>query len=166
MFGITLDSFIRILTVGTLAYIGLILFLRISGKRTLSKLSAFDFVVTIAIGSTLSTILLDKSVSLPEGLTAFAALILLQFIVSFTAVRVPWFNKIIQSEPKLLYLQGEFLRKAMKKEGIQETEILQVIRTAGLGSLEEAKAVVLEPDGSLSVISSEPKGILQDVKST
>lgn len=165
MFAITLDSFIRIVTVGFLAYFGLIAFLRISGKRTLSKLNAFDLVVTVALGSTLSTILLDSKISLLEGLTALALLILLQYIISFAAVHSSKFNKVIKSEPKLLYLEGEFLRGAMKKERIKEIEILQAIRNSGLGSVEKAKAVVLETDGSLSVISSEPKSSLENVKS-
>ena len=163
MFEITWDSFFRIITVGILAYIGLVLFLRIAGKRILSKLNAFDLVITIALGSTLSTILLDSSISLPEGLTVFALLILLQYIISFCAIRFNWFNKLIKSEPKLLYLNGEFLKKSMKDERITEFEIVQVIRKKGLGAIEEAKAVVLETDGSLSVISSEPKDSLKNV---
>jgi uncharacterized membrane protein YcaP (DUF421 family) len=57
----------RVLVVGPLAYVSLVLFLRVSGKRTLTKLNAFDLVVTSALGSTLATILLSKSVSLPKA---------------------------------------------------------------------------------------------------
>src|SRR5690606_25127759 len=112
MFEITLDSFIRIVTVGFLAYIGLIIFLRISGKRTLTKLNAFDLVVAVALGSTLATILLDSSIRLLEGLTAFALLILLQYVITFLSVHSNWFNNVIKSEPRLLFLNGQFLRSA------------------------------------------------------
>ena len=165
MFEITLDSFIRIVTVGFLAYIGLIIFLRISGKRTLTKLNAFDLVVTVALGSTLATILLDSSISLLEGLTAFALLILLQYVITFLSVHSNWFNNVIKSEPRLLFLNGQFLRSAMKKERIKEIEILQAIRNSGSGSTEKVAAVVLETDGSLSVISSEPGNALENVNS-
>lgn len=77
----------RTVLVGALAYAGLVVFLRLSGKRTLSKLNAFDLVVTVALGSTLATILLDEKVPLAEGLTAFAVLIGLQFVVTWTSVR-------------------------------------------------------------------------------
>ena len=60
----------RVLLVGTLAYVALVLLLRISGKRTLSKLNAFDLVVTVALGSTLATVLLSKTVALAEGVLA------------------------------------------------------------------------------------------------
>lgn len=165
MFSITLDSFIRIVTVGFLAYIGLIIFLRISGKRTLTKLNAFDLVVTVALGSTLATILLSKDVSLLEGLTAFALLIFMQYALTFMAVRWKGFSKFIKSEPKLLYLDGSFIESAMKKERINEVEILQAVRNQGTGSMEKVKAVVLETDGSLSIISGEPRDTLANVKS-
>ena len=63
---------LRTAVVGVLAYVGLLLLLRISGKRTLSKMNAFDLVVTIALGSTLATILLNKEVALAEGMLALA----------------------------------------------------------------------------------------------
>lgn len=165
MFEITLDSFIRIVTVGFLAYVGLVIFLRVSGKRTLTKLNAFDLVVTVALGSTLATILLDSNISLLEGLTAFALLIFLQYLFTLLAVHSNWFNNIIKSEPRLLFLDGQFLRNAMKKERIKEIEILQAIRNTGFGSTEKVKAVVLETDGSMSVISSETGNTLSNVKS-
>ncbi|MFD1030040.1 DUF421 domain-containing protein [Metaplanococcus flavidus] len=165
MFEITLSSFIRIVTVGFLAYVGLIFFLRISGKRTLTKLNAFDLVVTVALGSTLATILLSKDVSLLEGLTAFALLIAMQYAMTFLAVRSNSFNKFIKSEPRLLYLNGTFLEDTMKKERINEVEVLQAVRNQGKGSLEEVQAVVLETDGSMSVIQGEPGNTLANVQS-
>ena len=58
---------VRTVIVGVLAYAGLVLVLRISGKRTLAKLNAFDLVVTVALGSILASILLQESVALAEG---------------------------------------------------------------------------------------------------
>ncbi|MGO1058710.1 DUF421 domain-containing protein [Planococcus sp. FY231025] len=165
MFSITLDSFIRIISVGILAYIGLVVFLRASGKRTLTKLNAFDLVVTVALGSTLATILLSKDVSLLEGLTAFALLILMQYAITFMAVRWNGFSKFIKSEPQLLYLDGSFLEGAMKKERINKAEILQAVRNQGTGDMEGVKAVVLETDGSLSIISGHTGDTLANVKS-
>lgn len=165
MFEITLSSFIRIVTVGFLAYIGLVFFLRISGKRTLTKLNAFDLVVTVALGSTLATVLLSKDVSLLEGLTAFALLIVMQYSMTFLAVRSKSFNKFIKSEPTLLYFNGSFLEDAMKKERINEIEILQAVRKQGKGSMDEVQAVVLETDGSMSIIQGEPGDTLANVES-
>ncbi|HAD46718.1 MAG TPA: DUF421 domain-containing protein, partial [Alcanivorax sp.] len=67
---------------------------RVSGKRTLAKMNAFDLVVTVAIGSTLATIVLSKSVALAEGLLALALLIGMQFAISWSSTRMPWLRRV------------------------------------------------------------------------
>ena len=78
MFFDTWSGLGRVLVVGTLAYAAVVVLLRVSGKRTLTKLNAFDLVVTVALGSTLATVLLSKNVALAEGVLAVALLISLQ----------------------------------------------------------------------------------------
>ena len=80
-------SIARVLLVGVAAYAGLVLLLRVSGKRTLTKMNAFDLVVTVALGSTLATVLRTKSVALADGLAAFALLIFLQYGLTWLSVR-------------------------------------------------------------------------------
>ncbi len=142
----------RTLLVGTLAYATLVLFLRISGKRTLSKLNAFDLVVTVALGSTLSAILLQESIALAEGATALGLLILLQYLVTFASVRSPSAAKAIRSEPTLLVRHGSFCRQAMLQQRITEDEIMSAVRSNGRDDLEQVEAAVLESDGTLSII--------------
>lgn len=164
MFEITLQSFIRITTVGTLAYIGLIILLRISRKRTLSQLNMFDFVITVAFGSVLSTILLNRNTSLLEGLLAFALLVLFQFVITFLSVRSKRVSQMIKAEPTLLFQEGQFYRTAMKTERVTEDEMLQSVRKQGIGTLEEVKAIVLETDGTLSIIKNTAGDALSNVK--
>lgn len=146
------DSLIRTLVVGVLAYVALIVFLRLSGKRTLSKLNAFDLVVTVALGSTLATVLLTKNVALAEGALAFALLIGLQFVVSWTSVRARWMRRLITGEPLMLLYRGEFLTAALRQARVTDDEVRAAVRSSGLASLLDAEAVVLETDGSLSVV--------------
>lgn len=89
------SGLLRTLIIGALAYLVLVVFLRISGKRTLTKLNAFDLVVTVALGSTLATVLLNKSVPLADGALAFALLVGLQYVVTWLSVRVGWLRKIV-----------------------------------------------------------------------
>ncbi|MFC3041119.1 DUF421 domain-containing protein [Virgibacillus xinjiangensis] len=145
----------RTLLVGLLAYIGLVLFLRVSGKRTLSKMNAFDLVVTVALGSTLATILLNQKVSLVQGLTAFFVLIGMQYMIAALSVRSTVVSRLIKSKPQLLYYQGQYLRTAMKKARVLEVEILQAARSDGIGSMDEVHAVVLETDGRISIIKND-----------
>ena len=144
----------RVVVAGTCAYGALVLLLRVSGKRTLSKMNAFDLVVTIALGSTLATVLLARDVALAEGVTALGLLIFLQYIITWLSVRSQGVSRLVKAEPRLLFHQGEFLRQAMRKERVNEGEILQAMRGQGIGSREEVAAVVLETDGSLSIIKA------------
>ena len=153
------DSFAEIgrtLVVGTLAYLSLILLLRVSGKRTLTKLNAFDLVVTVALGSTLATVLLSKSVALAEGVTALALLIGMQYGITWLSVRSDRFQGLIKSEPTLIAHRGRLLAGAMKEQRITREEVLAALRAQGVRELEELEAVVLETDASISVLKSGP----------
>nr|WP_316931997.1 YetF domain-containing protein [Hymenobacter sp. DG25B] len=145
-------SIARILLVGVAAYAGLVVLLRVSGKRTLTKMNAFDLVVTVALGSTLATVLLTKSVALTDGLTAFALLIFLQFVLTWLSIRSRAVSRLVKSEPALLVYQGQFLPAALKEERITEDEVLASLRAHGLASIADAGAVVLETNGELSVL--------------
>ena len=145
------EGVFRTFTAGILGYLTLVAFLRISGKRTLAKLNAFDLVVTVALGSTLAAIVLQKSVPLVEGAVALAVLILAQFLVTFTSVRSASFAAAVRSEPALLVRSGRFCEKTMRRERITKDEALSAIRSNGSGRLNEVESLILESDGSLSV---------------
>lgn len=152
----------RIVVVGVLAYTALLLFVRISGKRTLSKLNAFDFVITVALGSTLSSVVLDKTVSLAEGVLAIGLLILLQYGISWSTVRWGPVERVVTSRPVLVVHRGAFLTPAMRDERLMEADVRAAIRASGKGDLRDVVAFVLENNGSLSVItagSSEDLGM-------
>ena len=157
---------LRVLVVGALAYLALIVLLRVSGKRTLSKMNAFDLVVTVALGSTLATILLSKDVALAEGVLALALLIAFQFLIAWLSVRSATARRLVKAEPSLLLHRGQFLKQAMKAERVTEAEVRAAVRAQGVATLEEVEAVVLETDGSFNVVSKqkqEEASALKDV---
>jgi|TARA_R110000796_G_scaffold193665_1_gene310129 uncharacterized membrane protein YcaP (DUF421 family) len=149
------ETLFRTLIIGVLAYVSLVMLLRISGRRTLSKMNAFDMVVTVALGSTLATILLNRDVALAEGVLAFALLIGMQYLVTWSSVRMPWVRKIVTGEPALLVYEGKLLPSALKRARVTEDEIHSAVRSAGRQTFEQIKAVVLETDGSFSVVQHE-----------
>ena len=144
----------RVAITGVCAYAALVVMLRISGKRTLSKMNAFDFVVTIALGSILASVIVSRSVSLSEGLTALLCLMVLQWIVAWVAVRLDWWRKLIKSEPRLLAFRGALDEEALRDERMTPEAVNCALRSAGLAALSEAEAVVLETDGTVSVVKS------------
>jgi uncharacterized membrane protein YcaP (DUF421 family) len=148
----------RVLVVGTLAYAALIFLLRISGKRTLSKMNAFDLIVTVALGSTLANVLLSKEVALVEGVAGFFLLIGLQYGITWASVRFPRVESWVKAEPSLLHFRGRCLREAMRQQRVTEDELRAAVRERGIGSLEEVGAVVLETDGSLTVLKQAEGG--------
>ena len=150
------ESLGRVLVVAPLAYISLILLLRFSGKRTLTKLNAFDLVVTVALGSTLATVLLSKTISLSEGVLAMATLILLQFVITWSSVRSEWIQKLIKAEPTLLVHRGQFLNGAMRAQRVTREEVRAVLRASGIADVAGVAAIVLETDGSFSVMGDQP----------
>lgn len=156
-------SLLRVVIVGTLAYLSLVLLLRVSGKRTLSKMNAFDLVVTVAIGSTLATVLLSKDVALADGVAAFTLLIGLQYVITWLSVRSRRVENLIKAEPSLLYFNGRFL-EAMKSERVTEAEVRAAVRSQGLSEMESVAAVVLETDGSLTVLRNQDDQVFTSLK--
>jgi len=152
------NDLLRTAMVGVLGYVALVGLLRLSGKRTLSKMNAFDFIVTIALGSTLATLLLSKEVALAEGMLAFALLIALQFVVTWTSVRLRSVQRLVAGQPLLLVERGKLQTTAMHQARITEDNVHAAVRAAGLGDLAEVHAVVLETDASLTVIRRGSEG--------
>lgn len=142
----------RIAVVGVLAYTSLVAILRISGNRSLSKLNAFDFVVTVALGSTLASILTSKDLSLASGVGALALLVLLQYLVTSTALRWAPFDELVKSEPVVVLFRGAFVADAMRKSRVSEEEVRSALRKHGVFEVRESHAVVLEANGTLSVL--------------
>jgi uncharacterized membrane protein YcaP (DUF421 family) len=152
------ESVGRIVIISILAYATLVIMLRISGKRTLSKMNAFDFVVTVALGSTLATVILSKDIPLLDGALAFFMLIILQYCITWLSVRFKAVKQIITSDPTLLLYRGEVLTQALKKERITMEEIYVAARKHGQPDIKQIHAIVLETTGTLSVLSEKPDG--------
>ena len=150
MFIGSLEDLLRIIIVGGCAYVALVVLLRATGKRTLSKMNAFDLVVTVALGSILASTILNNGVSLSEGVLACVLLCGLQFAVTFTSVRWKPFALVVKAEPALLFLDARWLPGAMKRERVTQDEVLAAAREQGFGDLAQVRAVVLETNGTLS----------------
>ena len=147
------SGIVRTIIVGTLAYAFLVVSLRVSGKRTLAKLNAFDLVITVAFGSCLASILLSEGVALAEGAAGLVLLISLQYGVTALSVRSEGFARLVRSEPTLLLRAGEMLPRAMRHARITPEELRTVARTGGHAELDTIDAIVLELDGSFSVMA-------------
>lgn len=152
MFFDSWSGLVRVVVVGLAAYVTLIVMLRLSGKRTLGKMNAFDLVVTVALGSTLATVLLSRSVPLADGLVGLALLIGLQYSITWLSVRSTWVKALVKSEPTLLVRDGTCLLGAMRRQRVTRDEVESAAREHGLIDIGDAAFIVLETDGTLSVV--------------
>ena len=165
----TSDSLLRIVVSVPILYCAIIASIQFSGKRTSSKMNSFDWIVTVALGSLLSSGIMLKDVYLVEVLLAVGMLVALQHLLTKLTARYRTIAKIVKSEPVLLLRDGQMLTDAMCQERIGEEEIVAAIRASGAATLGAVMAVILETDATLSVLlhdASTGEGVstLQDVR--
>lgn len=143
---------LRITVVGVISYIFLVLMLRAAGKRTLSRMNAYDMVVTMALGAAIGRAMLTKDQTIVQTCFAVFLLIAFQYILSWASVRWEWFCKLIVPSPAVLYHQGDFVRPVLRKERVSEDEVMAAVHEKGIAQIEEVDAVILGSNGELSVL--------------
>jgi uncharacterized membrane protein YcaP (DUF421 family) len=154
------DSLQRVAVCAVISYFALFAFIRISGKRTLAKINAFDFVVTITLGSTLSSMIL-ANVTITEGAVALLIIIGLQYLLAKLTFHSAKMEKLINSQPVLLYFDGQYLESNMEKESITRDDLHSQARKYRLHDLADVKAIVMEINGELTVIKRSD-GLVSD----
>lgn len=135
-------------------YLTLILFTRISGLRSFSKMSAFDFAMTIAVGSIMASVILMGPPSMIEGALGLGALFGLQGLVAYLRRKSPRFSSLIDNEPKLLMRDGKILYDALAQTSVTEDDLIANLRGANVLNYKQVRAVVLETTGDMSVLHS------------
>ncbi len=144
---------VKTVTIGLSSYVSLILLLRVSGKRTLSKMNMFDWVVTVAMGSVMASALVSGGVSYVQAIAAFVTLIGAQWVVTTLSVRSDTFANVVKAPPTILFFDGTYYDSAMRRERIPKSEILGAIRQNAQGAPSQVAAVLLESNGELIVMN-------------
>lgn len=150
-------------------YVVLILFTRLSGVRTFSKMSSFDFAVTVAIGSLIASTILTKSPPLFQSVVAMGTLFVIQIsIASFR--ETSFMRNLVDNKPILLMRGSEILEPNMKKAKVTRDDLLGKLREANVTQFSQIKAVVMETTGDISVLHHEGENheleeeLLKDVR--
>jgi uncharacterized membrane protein YcaP (DUF421 family) len=147
------DSLARVVLVGVPLYFLLLVMLRWFGKHALAKSNAYGLVVTVSLGSAVASAVLTKEVSLADAVVAIGLLLALQYALELVGSRRASASRFLDQSPALLLREGRLLPEAMRRERVAEAEVLAAIRKHGIGCIEQVGAVVLEEDGSFSVIA-------------
>lgn len=152
------DSLWRVLAAVPVLYLAVVLFIRVSGKRSTSQMNSFDWIVTVAMGSLLASPILLKDVVVAEALLAIASLLALQWVVTAIVVRWDRAESLVKARPTLLVYRGEWLEAALRRERVTRQEVMAALRERGSPALKAVYAVVLESDARLSVLSMDECG--------
>jgi uncharacterized membrane protein YcaP (DUF421 family) len=140
-------------------YTSVLVGVRVAGRRTLAQMSAFDAVVTIALGSMLATTALSPRPSYAQGTTAIATLLVLQVALGWLRLRSSRLRRLLDFEPVVLVDEGvERPRSGLLGPQLTDDELRSTLRVHGLFDLEQVERVLLEPNGELSVRRRPQRG--------
>ncbi|MEI6948243.1 YetF domain-containing protein [Paraflavisolibacter sp. H34] len=143
---------------GLSVYLFVFLIFRILGKRSLSEITTFDFVLLLIISETTTNALIGQDYSLTACFIMVCTLVGLDLVFTLIKGKWPWLEKIVDGAPLVLVDNGRPLKERMKKVKVDEEDIMEAARlNQGLERMEQIKYAVLERDGSISIIPAEKK---------
>ncbi|MGB7407394.1 MAG: YetF domain-containing protein [Pontixanthobacter sp.] len=147
------------ITLSSILFFALIVVLTlVSGKRTTSQMNNFDWILTVAVGSLAASGILLETVAIVDAIMAILVIVACQYLLTWLAVRSDTVTKIIKDEPTLLVNKGEYIDEAMLRTRVTQAEINAALRENGLTKLEDANWVILETEGTLSVVPKQDIG--------
>lgn len=134
-------------------YVVLLLFFRLVGKRALSQVTTFDFVILLIVGEATQQALLGEDFSIVQSSLVIATLLLLERGADYLGWRFPRLQRAAESVPLVIVEDGEVLHDVLRKEHLTVDDILHAAReTQGLERLEQIRWAVLETSGGISVV--------------
>ncbi|WP_417524245.1 DUF421 domain-containing protein [Marinovum sp.] len=151
-----LDVLLRALLLSALAMAWVIFVVRIIGLRTFSKMTAFDFVATVAVGSLLAGA--SQATAWGEFFQpalSISALLGVQYLIAKARKASDMIEQTVQNTPVLLMRDGVILDDALKATRVSEGDLIAKLREANVLDLAHVRAVVLETTGDISVLHGE-----------
>lgn len=138
-------------------YLALVLYTRLAGLRSFSKMSSFDFAMTVAIGSLIATTILTPDPPLLQAVVALAVLYVIQTVVAQWRISSPTVRHLMDNEPLLIMKGDQVLEDAMKEARITRADLMAKLREANVLRLDQGRAVVVETTGDVSVLHVGPE---------
>ena len=130
--------------------------IRIVGLRSLSKMTNFDFVMTVALGSVLAyAVTVTKWTDFAQAMVSMAGLFLVQVIASKLRKTSDTAEDVMQNQPVFLLRDGQFCEAALKETRVSKSDVIAKLREANCLSLDKARAVILEATGDVSVLHGD-----------
>lgn len=138
---------------GVVIYLFLLVLFRILGKRSLSQITTFDFVLLLIIGEVTQQALLGQDYSITNALILIIVLMGTDLLLSKLKNKFSIVARIVEGAPLIVVENGKPLRTRMKKSGVDEEDVMEAARLRfGLTKMEEVKYAILERDGEISIV--------------
>ena len=139
-------------------YAATILFTRLNGLRSFSKMSSFDFAMTVALGTVFASTVISPDTPLLRGAVALAAIFAGQHLVSLLRVKSSAAKQLMDNDPLLLMKGTEIYHDNLRKARVTESDLYGKLREANVLNLEQVRAVVFESTGDVSVLHGDVDG--------
>jgi uncharacterized membrane protein YcaP (DUF421 family) len=140
-------------------YAFLLVALRLSGKRELGQLAAFDFVLLLILSNAVQNSMNGGDTSLAGGLISAATLVALNFTMGFAVYRSRRIERLIDGQPEVLIHEGKLSERVMARAQLTRQELEAALRREGCASLSECRTAILENNGAISVVQkAQEKG--------
>jgi hypothetical protein len=114
------DGIEHILLIAGVGYVAIVLYIRVLGKRVLSKFDAFDLIITVSLGSAFAGLVTSKESTVSDAVVALGALVMLQWAAGWVSKVIPGMQHLIRSDPSLLFYRGTFLEEVMEREHVNK----------------------------------------------
>lgn len=152
----TFDLALRSLVLGPIGLFWVIFIVRNIGLRTFSKMTAFDFIATVATGSLLANCATATNwQDFIQACGGMTFILVSQYILARLRRNNETVSKILENEPLLLVRDGEWIESAMDKERVSDSDLWAKLREANVTDLSKVRAVILETTGDISVMHDE-----------
>jgi len=155
MFNISVSHFNYIATASIFVFCITILYVRLVGLISFSKMSSVDFAITIAVGSLIASTILPSNVTVAEGAITIGFLFLIQYLFSIFRSRSKQVRNCLENSPIMLMHDGQIDEKALKQANLSKEDLMAKLREANVLQLSDVKAVIFETTGDVSVLHGD-----------
>ena len=132
-------------------YAFMLVVIRALGKRTVGNFSAFDLLVALMLGEMVDEIIYGD-VRFIQGAVAIVVIAALSYGDSWLAYMHDGFEAVLEGKPTVVVRDGEFDRRGLRAERMNEKDVLGHLRAQGIHDMREVHLAVVENDGSVSIL--------------
>lgn len=150
-----MSNFLNICFRTILVLIILFFITKMMGKKQISELNFFDYIVGITIGSIAADISLDIEKNMIAGIAALFIYGFISYIISFVSIKSIWARRFIIGVPTVLVEKGKIIESGLKKSKIDVNDLLMVARENGYFNLDEIDYGLMEVNGNISFLPKE-----------